>query len=776
MRLKTFVRPVACLGLLAMLFVCDSPARLTAQPKPGPIAVLPQAPTINVPFPLGATRGQAYELTLTGTNLTDPVALFAGFPVKATFPVDANNGKEPGKLRVKLEIPNDAPIGVHAIRIATRSGISNSRVFCVDDVPTIEETADNKSKEKAQTIPLPVTVAGRVENETSDFFKFAVTAGQRLTFDALARRIGSPLDPMIRIIEAKSGRDLPGLYSDDEPGLQSDARLTYVFPTAGEYLVEIRDTRHLGGADSVYRLRIADCPAALTAWPCAVKKGAKASVTFTGKSVDQVAAVDVVMPADREVVNVVPKAKAASGWPVPVLASDVDEIVETEPNNEPAKAQKLTLPVGVTGRFLEKGDIDCFAFAGKKGTKYNIVAETYEINSIAEVYLVIKDSKGAEVAKSNPQNTPARVDFTPGADGDFTIVAEHLNFQHGPLEVYHLTVKAAEPTFEVALQLDRVCVAPGQTAVLPVALVTRADYAGPVELKVVGHPGLSGSVVIPNAAAPQPGQAAGFLPVTAKADLPAGAYPIRVEVKANINGKDVVRLANISDLVKQSLNGLVNPQREFLTDIGLGVTGPETFSLSMKVGDAVRGIPSNVVVTAKRAAGFTDEITLAAVGLPPNVAVAAKPIAKGTNEITFPLTPAANAALGSFPLILRGAAKPGGKDVASYATPTPVAVVLPVEVKAEPLTLKPGEKAKLKVSIVRKVDYKGPVDVEVKNLPANVTTAKVTLAPDKSAAEIEIHAMPNAPVGDKADVQVVATATGAANQQGTATVLVKIVK
>src|SRR5688572_26161411 len=79
-----------------------------AQPPPAAlIPPPPQAPTLNLPQPLGALPGASVELTLTGTNLADPVALLTGFPAKVTFPTDANNGKDPAKLRVKLDIAPD---------------------------------------------------------------------------------------------------------------------------------------------------------------------------------------------------------------------------------------------------------------------------------------------------------------------------------------------------------------------------------------------------------------------------------------------------------------------------------------------------------------------------------------------------------------------------------------------------------------------------------------------------------------------------------------------
>jgi hypothetical protein len=783
MRLTT--RRIAALTLaVGVVAVCQKPAMVTAQPKAAPVAVLPQSPTLNVAFPLGAQRGQAIELNLTGTNLAEPTALWTSFPAKVTIPTDMNNGKDAAKLKVKLEIPADAPIGFHSIRLATKHGISNARMFCIDELPQIDETADNHTLQKAQPVPVPGVVVGKTDAEVSDFFRVPIKPGQRLTFEVIGRRLGSQLDPVIKLYDGKTGREMAGHYSDDEPGLQSDCRLTSTFPSGGDVVVEVRDTRHLGGPDYYYRLRIAECPDAMAAFPLAVKHGAKSKIGFSGKHVDNVPSVDVTMPADKLAIQVAPKGSGVSGWPVPVYGSEVEEMVEQEPNNDAAHANRLPVPSGITARFLEKGDIDYFVFAAKKGAKYAIVAETYEVLSPAEVYLIVKDAKGADLAKSNPANSPARIDFTAPADGDFFIHAEHLNYAYGPTEVYHLSVREAGPDFDIQLPLDRFALAPGETTPIPVNPPARREFTGPIELVVTGPPGFTGSVTVPNAPPPQAGQPVlpiAFLPMTCKAGTPVGAYSLTIVAKAKIGDKEVTKPVTAAEAVKAGLNGLPFPPREMLTQIGVAVTDKPLFTLSVKLAntDMLRGVATNITVTATRAAGFAEEIQLAPVTLPPNMAIAVKPIPKGVNEVQFPITPAANAAVGPLPVGFRGTAKSAGKDFAYYSTEVAAHVILPVDVKAEPspLELKIGQKAKLKVTVTRKGDYKGPVDLEVKNLPANVTAPKVTVAADKTTADIELTAAANAAAGDKPDVQVVATATGAGNQQATApNVVLKVSK
>jgi hypothetical protein len=766
---------LAVLLSLALFGLCQNRNEVAAQPKAPPVAVAPQAPTIAASSLTGAQRGTSVELTFTGTNLADPVGVWTSFPAKASFPPDMKNGTEPAKVRVKLEVPADAPIGFHTMRLATKHGISNAKVFCIDDLPQVAEVDTNRTKSTAQIVPVPCVVMGRTDAEVSDFFKFTAKAGQRLTFEVLGRRLGSAFDPIVILYDAKTGREMPGVYDDDAPGLQTDSRLTHTFKDAGDYLIEIRDTTFRGGADFFYRLRIGDFPAAIAAIPVTLKRGAKVRVTFAGPVVDGVPPVEVIAPTDplKTVVYAAPKGPGGlSGWPVPIALNDADEITESEPNNDIAKANRINVPGGVTGRFLEKGDVDYFVFAAKKGTRYVIAAETFEINSPAEVYLIlknVKNGKEAELAKSAPTAPSARIEYVATEDGDLYVHAEHLNFAHGPNEIYHLTVKTPAPDFDIRLLLDRFDVHPGGTTLIPITSVIRRDYPGPIELSVAGNPGFSGTVTIPAgmppaAPPPQPGQVIAWLPLTAKADLPMGAYELRVLAKGNANGKEFVKLADISDIVRTNMANLGFPPREMLTSMGVGVTDKPVFTLAAKAAapEAIRGTPANVTVAATRVMGFVEDITLAAYGLPPNVTVAIKPIGKGTNDIQVQITAAPAAPTGKFKINFRGAAKSMGKDFAYYATPLELTILSPFDLKVEPspISLLPGAKAKVKVTAVRRGGFAAAIDVELKNLPPNVTAPKTPIPMGQNEAMIELSAAPTTAAGDKADVNATGTAAG----------------
>jgi hypothetical protein len=677
---------------LAFVASVDVPSAMAQPPKAPVVTPAPQAPTLTTPANLGAKKGETLELTLTGTNLADPVGVLLSCPGKVSIPTDNKNGTDAAKLRMKVELPADCPIGLHTLRVATKHGVSNFRPFVVDELPVVAEVETNRTKDTAQAVPIPVVVTGRSDPEASDFFKVKVAAGQTVTFEVIARRIGSPLDPIVVLHDAKTKRELVDLYADDTPGLQSDCRLTHTFKEAGEFLVEVRDTTYRGGADYFYRLRIGDFPGATTAYPVAIERGKTTSVGFAGPGTADIPAVSVKAPADPGLaaVYVAPKrAGGASGWPVPVRLSDWPEIVEQEPNNEPAKANKLPVPGGVSARFDKAGDIDHFAITCKKGVKYAAAAMTYEINTPTEVLIRVLDAKGTEVGRSNPALPAARVEFTPVADGDYVLACEHLNYLGGPNEIYHLTVRPVTADFDIVLGLDRGEAPPGGgTAVM--ATVNRLNgYAGPVELSIVGDEALTGKATLPA------GQTIAFVPLLVEEGTKPGAYPFRVRGTATVDGKPIVKFGTLTDAVKATLGGIPNPPPELLNGCAAAVVEKPAFALKFTADPASveKGKAGKVLIEATRGEGADADIAVAPLFTPPTVTPAVKPIAKGQSKGEIGVTVAPGAPLGPNPLVFRATTKVGGKDYA--VTPPPVVVeVIEPKKKEEPKKEEPKKEPK----------------------------------------------------------------------------------
>jgi hypothetical protein len=668
-----------CLGI-ALLLVLVFLGEGRAQKGPA-LPVNPQAPVLKPAVPMGMQRGTTLDLTLTGGNLAEPTGLWTSFPAKATIPTENNNGKDNGKLLVRLEVPKDAPLGFHAIRLATRRGMSNLRLFCIDDLPEAIENATNHTPSTAQVVSVPCVVAGKADAETTDYFKFRVTSGQRLSFEVLGRRLGSQFDPQLQLLDA-NGRELPSAYSNDAPGLQTDARLTYTFKTAGEYLVAVRDVSYRGADDFLYRLRIGDFPCATTTLPLAVKRGSKTAVRFAGPNVDGVAPVEVTAPTDPAVesLSLAPRgANGLHGWPVTLALSDIEEVLENEPNEEPAKANRIPVPGAITARFEKKGDIDHFVFALKKDMRYTIQTQTHELGSPAEVYMTLREAGGSGGQKalqvSDPMKEGARLEFTPPPECDYMLQVEHLHLWGGPDEVYRVSVTPLEPSFDLTVALDRYNAEQGGKLSIPI-LAPRRDFNGPIEISVLGPKGITGTLAVPAGNAPPPNQPLGTLVVNVAPDVAVGPYAFQIQGKATINGKTVTKLASVRTIVSQGLANLPLPPKNLLTSIGLAVTERPPLTLAAKLDAAsyAPGKPATLTVTATRAPGFTAEIALGTSALPPGVTAMMKNIPANQNEIKLTLTLAPEAKVGNAAITVTGKAKHQDREVTASAPPVTLVI------------------------------------------------------------------------------------------------------
>jgi hypothetical protein len=131
----------------------------------------------------------------------------------------------------------------------------------VGDLAEFGEAEPNDSAEQANKIQFPVTVNGRVDSAGDlDYFAFTVEAKQRLVMDAQARRLGSPMDSLLTVYDAR-GRQVAQNddTKDESEGLithHSDSYVDFTFPAAGDYVVAIGDVQGKSGDEYGYRLAV----------------------------------------------------------------------------------------------------------------------------------------------------------------------------------------------------------------------------------------------------------------------------------------------------------------------------------------------------------------------------------------------------------------------------------------------------------------------------------------------------------------------------------------
>jgi len=714
--------------------------------------------------PQAVRPGTTTNVTLRGSGLTGAAQLWMSFPGKAVLAPDIkNNGHNNGQVVFRLTVPADAPVGVHGIRVTTPAGVSAIKLFCVDDLPSVAQKSGNTTPAAAQPVTVPTAVDGTVSNLGRHYFRFKASAGQRLSIEVLARRIGSPLDPMVRLFDA-AGRELA--YSDDEPGLSGDAQLQYTFSQAGEYLVEVRDISYRGGGNYTYRLRLGDFPCVTVPVPMAARRGSEVMLSFAGKHVDSLAPLRFHVPTDPLLkwVNVGAKRSGGHSSGFAVLAvSDHDEFLEAEPNNTSRQANRVALGSGLNGRLNIAGDEDRFVFTAAKGQRFVFSAVTRSQGTPSDLVISLWNTKGSRVATSDDSGTAdSQINYTFPAAGDYTLSVRDLNHRGGSAFAYHITVEPYQPGFTLSASTDRLTIPAGGTAAVTVTAV-RKGYNGPIAVSIPGLP--QGVTSVPTVIGP--GRSNAVLTVNATGKAQAGlASALRVVGTAKIGTTPFRASASIEAALKASFANMPYPPRLLLNSVAAAVGPPAPFSLRTEPAKLVfgRNLTARIKVIATRKKGFDEAITFAVTpkkkGLPPGISVAIKPIPKGKNEIELVFSANGKAPLGEFTAALIAAHKKGKATTSQPVPGIGLTIESPYQLSARMGTapLKVGGQSKIKVTVRRNPSFAAPIVLTFANLPKGVTAAAATIPKGKNEVEVVLSASKSAVKGAKGNVTVTGNA------------------
>ncbi|NDD38224.1 MAG: hypothetical protein EB082_07460 [Verrucomicrobia bacterium] len=197
-------------------------------------------PRVVVAVPLGIVAGKTNIVEIRGLNLDTAKALpfsdaavTARITAKGKADVPQNQKKERfGDTQVKAEVfvPVDFKGDEAAFFVETPDGKSTpAKLAVLRPGAFAEEVEDNGSFSKPQMLTLPTTLRGRIQApQDVDVFAFEGKAGQRITAEILAARLGSPLDATLTLWDA---RNTLLASADDSPG-DRDPRLAFTLPAS----------------------------------------------------------------------------------------------------------------------------------------------------------------------------------------------------------------------------------------------------------------------------------------------------------------------------------------------------------------------------------------------------------------------------------------------------------------------------------------------------------------------------------------------------------------
>ncbi len=259
--------------LIALLFASSAFAQEKDKKKE---EKKPEPPVILVSYPLAMSPGQKTHMTLRGLrlNTVTNIVLVEGekrtelkVKLKAdSKPPDKYDAKLAGDTKADIDIELSAetapgPGSVKLIAVGAGGESKPYELMVIAKDQLIAEKGPNDSFKNAQPIRRNQTILGGITgNNQVDVFSYTGKAGEKITIDVLAARLGSALDPCITLFDPDRNiiamvDDNKGDKTGDKPS--RDCTLTLTLPMDGTYLIVLQDALDRGDPAHSYLLRVA---------------------------------------------------------------------------------------------------------------------------------------------------------------------------------------------------------------------------------------------------------------------------------------------------------------------------------------------------------------------------------------------------------------------------------------------------------------------------------------------------------------------------------------
>ena len=443
-------------------------------------SVSAQTPSINEIIPPVIAPGRTNRVTLVGQNLNRVTSLWTSFASEVEI-VPQSQPDDADRLTL-LITPAAGTGGFAALRAGSTNGISNFFFCILDSLPTAADNGTNHTLSTAQSVSLPISIGGKSDDGAFDFYRFPARKGQRISVEVYAHRLGSSMDPLVRLLNA-AGTEL--CYADDEPGPSRDSRFTFRIPATGDCILEIHDIAYQGGSQYRYQLRIGDFPIITAPYPLAIRSGKPEMVRLTSVYEAKMPSVAVAAPVDSAGTEL----RLSARWPgyrdagfFSVAVQNLPPTLEKEPNDTPQTSTKIAIPGAIHGVFQHPGDRDFFLFDAKKDERWRFLGRSRSLGSACDLSLRILQTNGTLVAEANVSGPEAALTNLFTETGTYFLRADELSRRGRPDLVYSIEAVRLEAGFELVLDADKLEF--GEDTVKIKVTAMRRDYTGPIALSI----------------------------------------------------------------------------------------------------------------------------------------------------------------------------------------------------------------------------------------------------------------------------------------------------
>ena len=405
-----------------------------------------------------------------------------------------------------------------------------------------------------------MTINGRIfPREDVDIWTVFLKAGEHLTCEVLAERLGSPLDSRLEIRNAAGNR-----LCENIDFFGKDSLLHFQATEAGEYQIHIHDVNFGGLQHFVYRLSLTKEPFLTSVFPLGGRRGTE--VTLQGhlaskSAMDKNSALNgtdksiwqerVKLPSDAERFVYRPKTARCSARGILLDVSDVPEHIEQV---ETEQKQAVSIPAVLNGRISKPGEVDVWFFSARKGETVSCEVRAFSLGSPLDSVISLHDEEGKLLKESDDESQAeldSRLDFKVPLDGQYALrIHEKLKSRGGAEFAYRLYVTStaemdSQPQDKSELQLllpaDAISVERGSETNLRLTIKRPANFKEAFDVTCDPLPkgvSVSGTTVKKN-------QSRVDLLFKADEDATISVTPIQIVAKVTINDREQTVVAHL---------------------------------------------------------------------------------------------------------------------------------------------------------------------------------------------------------------------------------------
>jgi len=720
-------------------------------PVPTAFAVAPRLATL---LPTGAQRGAEVEVRFGGQRLDDTQEIVFYGPGIRAEKLDA--GKT-NLCKAMFRIAPDCALGEHPVRLRTATGVSEIRTFWVGPFPATNEVEPNSEMAKAQKISLNSTVAGTIASEDVDYFRVSAQAGQRLSVEIEAMRLGRGVfDASVAILD-EDGKILAA--ADDSILALQDPIVSFLAPRTGDYLVQVRESLFGGRDDYQYRLHVGTFPRPTVVFPVSGRVGDKLTARFLGDPKGEFTQEFTLPATSQEKFGVFPVQEGVTA-PSPnwLRVSTFPTMLETEPNDTREKAGAApNAPVIFNGIISHPGDHDWFRFHARKGVNLQVTVFARRLRSPLDPAIQIVNAKGAAVAENDDAAGPdSTLTFKPDEDGDFAVlIRDHLK-RGGPDFVYALEVAPVTPSLSLKIpdvarndtQSRQYIAVPRGNRFATLVGIKRANLSG----ELVLHPGGLPDGVTMRAGPVAANVDAAAVVFEAAPDAPIGGKLLEFVMTATNQVEG--RFRNDLDLVQGPNNSSYYGTRVDLLCVAVTEAAPFKLRIVEPKVPLVQGGAMDLQIEAQRDPGFDEPISVKLVWNPPGVSGQSDVIIpKGQTRVPYPLNAKADAETRAWKIAVLGSAPVKGGPLFLSSQLAAMEVATPyLTGKIQTTACQPGHRTNIVVQLDQKKPFSGEAIIKLLGLPEKAVVQERRITSADTEVVFTVVVDPKCPTGSHKNV------------------------